>query len=129
MDIFRFTKIGDDSNIGKFEDWVAFYLRLKEASSKNFKINFTLGISGRNGNKEKDFEIAGESLDNGYGTPYLLKQRDLFNPALEYLVDGEMTIYCQVSDFYCQSELLFLLQKFLLAHAHCNEHRTRQQQC
>lgn len=87
------------ANREEYKDSIALFLVLEDANSRNFNTSYKLGIIGKTGNREKEFEWPGESFNDGYGSKGLLKRADFLNPDLGYSVDGKATLYCEVSDY------------------------------
>lgn len=84
----------------------AIFLCLNRASSKVFKINYTLGIVCRNGNKEVQYDMSGESFKcTSRGA--VITREGLIDSKQGYLIDGKLTIYCHVRTFILTSKAYF----------------------
>lgn len=83
---------------------IELFLRLEKADSLDFNAKYILGIVGKYGNKEtKKIRKSGESCEAATFGEHLLDRCDFFNPALGYLIDDKVTLYCKVSS--CEAKV------------------------
>lgn len=94
---FRYLRVFFGGDRQEFKDYISLFLCLKETGSRNFEAKYTLGIAGKNRNKEVGDEFPGESFNDGRGTPALLPRADFLDPTQGYLIGGKVNLYYNVS--------------------------------
>lgn len=84
---------------GKNEDsqaYIGLFLHLTDAISIQFKVKYRLGVVG----KETVFAEAennGEAFKSGWGYHKLMMREKLCDPNKDFLKDGKLVLFCEVS--------------------------------